>query len=235
MWTVLRQAHGNDDQKQLAQALLVECYGPAIRNYLLALTKNHQTTDDLWQQFMVQLLEGGFEKVAPEKGRFRSYVKVCLFHLVAKEHRRRGRGAVTKSDAGFLAEIPGDANIDEPKFDSLWRNQLLDRAWDALRDAQPRYYQALRVRVDFPDDSVAELVERIVRGGEEDRHLQPINETAFRKLVSRARQRFANLLIDEVARSVDPPTLERVESELVDLELLSYCRSALDARAQAGA
>jgi hypothetical protein len=42
-----------------------------------------------------------------------------------------------------------------------------------------------------------------------------------------ARRRFAELLLEEVARSLDPPTLERVTDELAELDLLDYCRPLL--------
>jgi hypothetical protein len=43
----------------------------------------------------------------------------------------------------------------------------------------------------------------------------------------RAREKFAELLIDAVAQSVEPATAEQVEQELGELGLLVYCRPAL--------
>ena len=38
----------------------------------------------------------------------------------------------------------------------------------------------------------------------------------------------ADLLLDEVAQSLEAPTAERLQEELAELTLLEYCRSALD-------
>jgi hypothetical protein len=48
-----------------------------------------------------------------------------------------------------------------------------------------------------------------------------------RQLLHRARKRFAELLLDEVARSLPTSAPDHLEQELIDLNLLHYCRSAL--------
>jgi len=44
----------------------------------------------------------------------------------------------------------------------------------------------------------------------------------------RARQKFAALLLDEVAHSIERSTAEQVAEELADLGLLDYCQPALE-------
>jgi RNA polymerase sigma-70 factor (ECF subfamily) len=56
---------------------------------------------------------------------------------------------------------------------------------------------------------------------------QLLTSNGVRQLLHRAREKFANLLIDEVIHSLKNPTVERVEQELEDLGLLKYCRPAL--------
>jgi hypothetical protein len=51
-----------------------------------------------------------------------------------------------------------------------------------------------------------------------------------RKTLQRARAKYAELLVAEVARSMDDPTPDELEQELIDLELLPFCRSALGRR-----
>ena len=53
----------------------------------------------------------------------------------------------------------------------------------------------------------------------------------MRQTLCRARALYADLLLSEVARSLRSPTCEEVEDELRVLNLLSYCRPALDRRA----
>ena len=51
-----------------------------------------------------------------------------------------------------------------------------------------------------------------------------------RQMLHRARERFADLLVEEVAQTLGDPTDERLEEELIDLELYEYCRVALRRR-----
>jgi hypothetical protein len=48
--------------------------------------------------------------------------------------------------------------------------------------------------------------------------------------LARSRVKFAELLLDEVATSLERPTHEELAAELRELDLLKYCRSALDRR-----
>ena len=52
----------------------------------------------------------------------------------------------------------------------------------------------------------------------------------MRKALQRAHADFADLLVSEVAHSLDEPTPADVEVELRELDLLRYCRSAIAAR-----
>ena len=49
-----------------------------------------------------------------------------------------------------------------------------------------------------------------------------------RKTLERAHAKFADLLVQEVAATLDDPTTEQVRDELGDLDLLKYCHSALE-------
>ena len=50
----------------------------------------------------------------------------------------------------------------------------------------------------------------------------------IRQILHRSRERFAALLLDEVAHSLQSPTAEQLEEELAELGLLDYCRPALE-------
>jgi RNA polymerase sigma-70 factor (ECF subfamily) len=49
-----------------------------------------------------------------------------------------------------------------------------------------------------------------------------------RQTLHRARDRFAELLVDEVTQTLRSPTRAELEQELSDLHLLDYCKPALD-------
>jgi hypothetical protein len=61
---------------------------------------------------------------------------------------------------------------------------------------------------------------------------KPFTEVGVRQLLFRGRQRFAELLVDEVACSLPGRTQQELEQELIDLNLLEYCQSALKRRAE---
>ena len=50
----------------------------------------------------------------------------------------------------------------------------------------------------------------------------------MRQTLKRARDRFADLLLDAVAHSLEDATASALEEELSDLGLLGYCQAALD-------
>jgi hypothetical protein len=58
---------------------------------------------------------------------------------------------------------------------------------------------------------------------------KPMTPENVRKTLQRAQAKFADLLIDQVAESLDAPSAD-LEAELKELDLLKYCRSALERR-----
>jgi hypothetical protein len=55
-----------------------------------------------------------------------------------------------------------------------------------------------------------------------------LNLESLRQTLHRARALFADLLIGEVAQSLTQPTQAQIEEELGELNLLEYCRPALE-------
>ncbi len=112
-----------------------------------------------------------------------------------------------------------------------WRDEMLAKAWTALGEAersggQP-YFSVLKFRSEHPDASSAEMAARLT---EQLQPQSPFTETGIRKTLQRARERFAESLIAEVARSLGTPTDDELEEELIAVGLLPYCRSALQQR-----
>ena len=56
---------------------------------------------------------------------------------------------------------------------------------------------------------------------------QELKPEAFRKQLSRARKRFADLIVQEVARTLVEPTLEGIKDELNCLDLMKYVEGYL--------
>ena len=87
----------------------------------------------------------------------------------------------------------------------------------------------LRLRADHPELPSPQLAERLA--AELGR---PMTADGVRQALHRARGRFAELLLDEVAQSLTAPDPEQLEQELIDLRLLSYCQPALNRRGGGG-
>jgi hypothetical protein len=58
---------------------------------------------------------------------------------------------------------------------------------------------------------------------------RPLRAEAFRQQVSRARRTLVKFLLEEVTQTLDEPTAENVEEELIELGLWKYVRAFLPA------
>jgi hypothetical protein len=226
-WNVLNQAHGGSTAKrEQARAWLVERYEGVVRRYLTK-ALGPEDAAELVQEFAARMLEGRYHKVEAASGRFRNYLKTCLFALVAEYRGKQARGKVQSLPEG---SDPADsrARLDpsEDEWRRSWRQDLIGRTLESLRQldrGKDRFhYPVLRLHIDQPElcsaEAAAQLSEHIGKA---------VTAGWLRKRLMQARLRFAGLLLDEVAGSVNPPTPERVIDELTDLQLLEYCKPFL--------
>ena len=228
LWTVWQQAHGGPaGAVQAAQARLIERYGGAIRRYLQSAVRDPEAVEELFQEFALRLLRGSLAGADPQRGRFRDFVKGVLFHLIADHYKRRMREP-RNLPADFpepCVNPPSLADSDRA-FLASWRDDLLARSWMALAEMEraggPPLYTVLRFRGDHPDLRSPEMAEQLsAKLG------KPLTAAGLRQNLHRAREKFAGLLLEEVAHSLDNPTAEQLQQELIDLGLLEYCRPAL--------
>jgi RNA polymerase sigma-70 factor (ECF subfamily) len=211
---VLARANsGALDDAAAARQLLIERYGPAVRGYLLAAVGVEGEADDLAQEFALALIRGEFRGADRQRGRFRSYVKSVLFHLVAKHRRKARRQPRSLVD---LADPPAPAS-DESQFDRAWREELLNRAWRTLEQSHPQGFAVLRLKAQSPRLTAEEIAQA---------QSNSMTAAAARQQLHRARERFAHYLIDAVAHSLR--STSDLEDELRQLDLLSYCREVLE-------
>lgn len=229
LWTVVRQAHGQESgPARSAQKQMIDRYGSAIQRYLLGALRDPAAADDAYQEFAVRFLHGDYRSADPERGRFRSFLKTILYRLVVEHHRgqKRRRTPQAECDLPDLAE-PDSAENDQ-RFQQSWCDELLKRAWAALQSAEESsgrpLFLVMRVKVDNPDATSAELAANV-----SEQIGKPVSISNFRVMLHRARDTFAKLLLEEVADTIDQPTRDDVEEELIELGLLEYCRPALEA------
>src|SRR4051812_25729189 len=71
---------------------LLERYTGAVLRYLTGAVRDADIAEDLCQDFALRFLRGDYRRAAPEKGRFRDYLRTSLIHLVNDHHRARQAG-----------------------------------------------------------------------------------------------------------------------------------------------
>lgn len=229
MWSMVQQAHRQEaTQFAMAQQQMLERYGGAVRRYALASLRDADAADEVFQEFALKFVRGDYGKADPEKGRFRSFLKTSLYHLIVDYQRRRGKQQ--KQAGPLVADTPDVAQTyhapSDEQFLSSWRADLLARVWQQLESEElttgKPYHTVLRVRVEHPEvrsPELAELVSKVLH--------KPMKAGAVRVLLHRAREKFGDLLIDEVANSLVDATPDAVEQELIDLDLWQYCKHAV--------
>jgi RNA polymerase sigma-70 factor (ECF subfamily) len=227
LWTLVFQAHGTQtDALAAAQRVLMQRYSGAVYRYLLGAVRDADVAGDLCQEFALRFVRGDFRRADPERGRFRDYLKTALIHLVTDHHRQRQAAPRPLAADAPEPKAPSEADS-ERDFLQSWREELLERTWRALAVAQPDYHAVLLLRVanqDMPSPQMAEQLSRQLG--------KPVNAAWVRQAQHRAQERFAELLLDEVACSLGGGGVQELSEELQALDLLRYCRSALEGRAR---
>jgi RNA polymerase sigma-70 factor (ECF subfamily) len=228
VWNLVKQAHSTQRKEATpAHLRLLLRYYPAVQRYLLGALRDAGAAEDLGQEFALRFMRGDFQGADPERGRFRDYLRTVLCRMALTYHKQRQAQPRSLPDGLPAPEAP---DVELPFLD-VWRRVLLDRAWEALAKAQRQtgqpYHTVLEFRVHHPEGecSAAQIGEHLE--GRLGRRLTP---EAVRKLLQRARERFADCLLDEVAQSLEEAAPERLEAELRELGLLAYCRPALRRR-----
>jgi RNA polymerase sigma-70 factor (ECF subfamily) len=228
-WTMVFQAHRDTaDAVRVAQETLLHRYLGAIYRYLLGALRDADAADELAQEFALRFVRGDFKRADPQRGRFRDYVKTSLRHLIQHYQKKQAGRPQALPEAGNDPAAPDEpaGAADDRAFTDRWREELLDRAWEALaaveRQTGSLFHTVLQYRAANPQatsDAMAEALSARVG--------RPLTAASVRQTLHRAREKFADLLLDEVARSLQTEEADWLEQELIDLELLSYCRTAM--------
>ncbi len=200
-------------------AQFVVRYAPAVQKYLQVLVKNSHDAEEIAQEFLLAVLKHRFLHAAPERGRFRDYLKRSVRNAISTHYRRRVTPVVADE---VLQQIVEATPLADAHWLGEWRRCLLSRAWRDL-DHHERETPGslcatvLQLSLDHPDDTSEELAQRM--GERSGRPLQP---PALRKQLSRARRLFAKALVDEVKRTLKEATVAALEEELTEVGLMPF-------------
>ena len=232
LWSIVRQAHdGRGNATREAQGVLLDRYGGAVRRYLLASLRDEDAANEVFQEFSLKLVSGAFQKAQAEHGRFRSFLKTTLYHLIVDYQRRGKRGAVQPLLADPPARPRAEGRLEEEDnaFLRSWRDEILAKGWSALAESEKTsdtpYHAILRFRSAHPELKSPEIATELSK-----QLGKPIAAGSVRVLIHRAREMLAEQVLDLVIGSLDNASLDEAEEELIELNLLEYCRSALQRR-----
>jgi RNA polymerase sigma-70 factor (ECF subfamily) len=167
---------------------------------------------DLTQEFLSRLIaKCELPRANPEKGRFRFFLLLRLKHFLVNEWQRlraekRGGGGASISLDALDAEQryglePAHEFTPERIFERRWALTMLERALgrlrlESVRDGHGELFEALKgfLTDDAGADSYADLSAR-----------SGINPGALRVKVHRLRQRWRELVREEIAQTVASP------------------------------
>ncbi|MBY0528175.1 MAG: hypothetical protein K2R98_32565 [Gemmataceae bacterium] len=202
-------------------------YGAAIRRYLGALVRNPDDCEEILQDFLLRGIQRGFVRADSLRGRFRDYLKTAVRNAAISHFRRRQ--PTTQDDFAFqnLSAPPEAPLAADEQWEAEWRQCVLARAWEALDGHQRQspgnlFHTVLQLSVEHPEEDSKSLAARA-----STRIGRPLRADAFRKQVSRARRMFAELLVTEVGQTLESPTPQQVEEELIAIGLMEYVRDFL--------
>jgi RNA polymerase sigma-70 factor (ECF subfamily) len=180
--------------------------------FVFARRKGRSEADakDLTQQFFARLLErNDFGGLHPERGKFRTFLLTAFTHFLANDYdhrtaQKRGGGQIIISlDAGLpdTPELPATA-LPTPgqEFDARWARNILQTALQALK-AEMAAGKSLQF------DALKPFL--TVNTDEQNHHAAAqklgVNPASVPVLVHRLRQRYRELVRQEVAQTVASP------------------------------
>jgi RNA polymerase sigma factor (sigma-70 family) len=205
---------------QSAEALEKLCrdYRPPLFAYIRRRGYRLEEAEDLTQAFFERLLAKDYlGHVKPGKGRFRSFLLVCLKNFLANQwdhaHRKKRGGEHimisldAAPDENDYSLEPRDELTPDVVFERRWALTVLDKVLTQLRAE----FQTSE-RADFFDE-----LKPFLQGTELDSYAQiaarvGLTEGALRVAVHRLWKRYGELLRGEIARTVGDPS--EIEEEI---------------------
>lgn len=218
-WSVVLEAQSESPAAQEALEKLCRTYWWPIYGFVRRHGYSPEEAQDLTQGFFALLLERrDLDAVRREKGRLRSYLLASLKNFLAKAHRRamtvkRGEGRALVP----LDELLARERADLEPADTLTADRIFERRWaltlleQVLTRLESEYRSAGNAKLfDCLKESLSDEPGR--RSQAEVAAELGMTENAVKQAFHRMRQRYRQLLHDEIAQTVAVPG--DVEDEL---------------------
>ena len=202
-----------------ALSRLCQTYWYPLYSYVRRRGHSADDSQDLTQEFFARLLQRRWISNADqEKGRFRSFLLAAMNHFLADEWDK----ARAQKRGGGISTIPLQFDTAETRFgnepaDNLTPERSFERKW-ALTLLELVLTQ---LRTEYQADGRGELFAHLTPCLVGERMAQPYaalakrlgcSEGTIKAAVHRLRQRYRQLLRDEIAQTVTAP--EEVDEEL---------------------
>jgi RNA polymerase sigma-70 factor (ECF subfamily) len=224
-WSVVRRAVGGDDAAA-RQALAALCagYWYPIYAFIRRSGKGPHDAEDLTQGFFARLVEKAMLASAdPAKGRLRTFFLSCVRHYLADEQDRaaaqkRGATKLVSFDAVEAEERyaiePVDDLTPDRLFQRRWALALLDQTLQTLggefaAQNKSALFTTLRPFLGFSPGKLKSYEELAPELG------VPIG--TLKNQVFRMRNRWRDLLLEQVSATLDDPTPEGIRAEVSEL------------------
>jgi RNA polymerase sigma-70 factor (ECF subfamily) len=219
-WSVVLKAAGAPSPEG-SEALenLCRTYWPPLYAYVRRKGNPPHDAQDLTQGFFARLLSGNYlGTVAPEKGKFRSFLLAALNHFLSDERDRaraikRGGGkplvSLDDENAESLYQEEAVSGLTpEQSFEKRWASTVLDQAFQKLRQEmiasnKETLFDQLKpfLAEESPDRAYASIGSAL-----------GMSANTVAVAVRRLRQRYRDFLRSEIADTVASP--DEVEEEL---------------------
>ncbi|MBE0541233.1 MAG: RNA polymerase sigma factor [Verrucomicrobia bacterium] len=209
-WSVVLTAGRNDTTRaHAALAKLCQTYWYPLYAYVRRRGQSPEDAQDLTQEFFARLLEKNWVGNADQtKGRFRSFLLSAMNHFLADEWdkaraQKRGGGVPLVPLQFETAETrygvePTDSATPERTFERRWALTLLEEVLNHLR---AEYEQEGKADL-FTTLHPCLVGERTAQPYAELATKMGVNEGTVKSAVHRLRQRYRQLLRDEIANTV---------------------------------
>jgi RNA polymerase sigma factor (sigma-70 family) len=216
-WSIVVAATGEDAAAASALSWLCTRYWEPLRAHAMRRGWRAVSAEDLVQQLFMEIIaRRDLTTVQADKGRFRTWLMICLDHLANNERARRnaakrgGNAQMTSLDE--LSHPTADQNAAR-EFDRAWAREVIARGLDRLiaeeeQRGSMKLFNALRPHLTMNGEAAQYVT--IARD-------MGISEGAVRVALYRLRQRLGDALRSELAETLAEPTPAAIEAELAAL------------------